>query len=201
MSCDLSAKDFPFDKPTCGLQFGSWSQSSAYLTVKKNTWIGGARLATNPSSGEMKLTAATAVELSPKLYSDQTAFSTVQISLSMERAYQYYTSRFMLPLMAISLVSFVAFWVPPSSRERLAFGTILVACEVLLAVMAAPRVPQVKDPVLFSTFVSYNLYFCFGALLVSCVSISLWNKVAHHLRCGPSCSSHASPPLCGTRCL
>ena len=101
----------------------------------------------------------------------------------MERAYQYYTSRFMLPLMAISLVSFVVFWVPPSSRERLAFGTILVACQVLLAVMVAPRVPQVKDPVVMSTYVSYNLYASFLALLVSLASISFWNKVhsfIHH---------------------
>jgi len=37
------------------MQFGSWAQSSDYLLLKSNEWIGGARLADDPGRAEMKL--------------------------------------------------------------------------------------------------------------------------------------------------
>jgi len=176
VACPLDVSDFPFDTPTCQLQMGSWSQSSTYIDLKPNPWIGGARLSVDPGFGEMKMISASAKAVSAKLFSDQEAFSTVQIDISLERAYEFYTSRFMVPLMAITLVSFIAFWVPPSSRERLMFGALLMASEALVVVMLAPRVPVVNESLVITSFVSINLYFCFASLLVSIMSTSLWNK-------------------------
>ena len=76
----------------------------------------------------------------------------------------------MIPLMGITLVSFMAFWIPPSSKERLSFGTILVACEVLIMAMLQPRVPIVKQSLLLTGYVAVNLYFTFGTLLISLIA-------------------------------
>lgn len=131
-----------------------------------------------PNAGyvEMDLVSLVAEELQDSRYSDQPAWSIVQVTAGFKRASKYYTQRFMKPQMITTFASFSAFWVSPQARERLTFGALLLLTVLVLDLICAPRVPVISSSLTMTGYFSMNLYFCIAALLVSSMSIALWNK-------------------------
>ncbi|XP_074647548.1 neuronal acetylcholine receptor subunit beta-4-like [Tubulanus polymorphus] len=140
VSCQLDMTYFPFDKQYCEFEFesGSYSYRELRLTSMSDT-IDIARL---KPSGEWSLL-STSAHAAVKTYGENNNnWSYVIFNVKIARKPLYYILNIIVPLILLSLLVLMIFYLPPESGEKISLGmTSLVAFSVfqLLIVNIMPK--------------------------------------------------------------
>ena len=116
-ACALNIADFPFDDQTCHLTFGSWTMDSTLIRLGLRN--GGIDLSHFVNNNKWDL-----LQISPevrmrKYFSHENEFSIVVYTIRVRRKALFYVVNYLIPPVAISLLSLLLFLIPPEVGKRM----------------------------------------------------------------------------------
>ncbi|XP_074647547.1 neuronal acetylcholine receptor subunit alpha-9-like [Tubulanus polymorphus] len=173
VSCQLDMKFFPFDVQTCEFEFESWSYS--YDQLRFISPSDKVSLLNLKPSGEWRVT-GTKAKAAIKYYSASFKWSEMVFTLKIARKSAYYVTNIILPLVAMSFLVLMVFYLPAESGEKISLGiTVLLAFSVFQLLMAdlMPKTSNVT-PIL----VIYVTLLMAMAIISTIVSVLVLN--VHH---------------------
>jgi hypothetical protein len=130
----------------CHLKFGSWTYSGLQVDlVNKSTEVD---LSNYIKSGEWELRYVT-VERNVRYYPccPDEPYPDVVFYIYIRRRVLYYLFNIILPCIWLSILSLIAFWLPPDSGEKITLGiTVLLAFSVFM-LLIAENIPATSEMV------------------------------------------------------
>jgi len=123
--CDIDLKNFPYDKQTCVLRFGSWTYNGDKLDliVSKRTVD---RSAFFEENAEWDLLEFTAERLNTTYR--VTPYIELRFTLKLARKTSYYTYMYIGPVIILSLLAPFIFLLPPGDQQKITLGVGLLIC-------------------------------------------------------------------------
>jgi len=172
---------FPYDSLKCSLEIGGWGWSGSHMGLEFYE-SGGAVFSTQEATAGSSYTEYSIREITSErvVYEYECCPSEpwpmLLYTISLHRASDYYVHLLLWPYVALTLVSFLVFFMSHEVGERLGFGiTLILAIEVSKSVFAG-MVPVCGEILWLELFSMLNLSFCILALAETCVVLFL----AHH---------------------
>lgn len=194
--CPINVEFFPFDQQECFMKFGSWTndihaidlrhemEHITGITGNNETFIPyGIDLCSYKQNGEWDLINVTAKRKN-KIYPccQNNPYPYLMFNVTIRRRTLFYTVNLILPIIAISTITVLVFYLPSASRAKLALTmSILVALTVfflLLSDLNPPTslvIPLIAKYLLFTMIVITMSIF----LTVYTLSIHVRNPATH----------------------
>ena len=121
-TCAVKLAKFPFDEQECTLKFGSWTYSQSEINLKHYADFKGIDLDEyKRSGGWVILDSPARIEL--KRYSCcKNAFITMSFTLKLKRGSLFYVFVLVMPCLLLVFLTFVIFFLPPNSGEKVNMG-------------------------------------------------------------------------------
>jgi len=148
-SCKVDLLYFPFDTQLCEVQFNNWVYGAPYVTFTSS--LGHAVMGYYTPNGEWDITETKVAsqqfvvdytELGP-LYG--TIIDSIAFRLELKRIPGYYTLNVIAPGVLMTIMSFLLFYLPVESGEKISLGiTVSLAFSVLM-LMISDMTPRVGD--------------------------------------------------------
>ncbi|XP_071483332.1 neuronal acetylcholine receptor subunit alpha-9-like [Diadema antillarum] len=147
--CTMDVTNFPFDVQTCNVIFGPWQHGVSEILLNGT---GSADRYLRSSGGwQITLFRATANQQEYTIYDgdDPIAFSYVEYSVFLRRIPTYFVFYLIMPCTLISTTTFLSFFLPPESGEKVSLGiTVLLSLTVFLLIVAELLPPSGAVPII-----------------------------------------------------
>lgn len=139
-ACAMNIADFPFDDQVCRMTFGSWTMD--FTLVRLHLWKGGVDLDHLVKNNLWDLLYVS-FEAKNELYSSHNnPFSIVIFTMAVRRKALFYVVNYIVPAVAISLLSLLLFLIPPEVGKRM--GKIQLDCQLTLNLKVPWEIPRMR---------------------------------------------------------
>ena len=177
-SCDMSLKNFPFDKQNCTLTFSSWKHFGSELNLTYNDYL---PAGIYTESSEFRL-----INMSMSRTEDRECCAAPIIKLHLnilfERRPQFYLLNMILPCTLITLIAMFAFCIPPESGEKIGLGvTVLLSLSVFLLIVSEQMPPTTEFPLIGTYYFGVILIVTFSTG-VSVMTLSLNHSASYRTK-------------------
>ena len=116
-ACAMNIADFPFDDQVCQVTFGSWTMDSTLLQLDLKD--DGKDLKHFLTNNMWELLNISVEVKSQVYYSHENPLSTVVYTIVVRRKSLFYVVNYIVPPVAISLLSMLLFLIPPEVGKRM----------------------------------------------------------------------------------
>lgn len=174
-------EEFPFDKLNCTIEIGSWDYSANYIHPRfmgeKGFTLGG-----SDTSGEsFSEFTIQSVDSEEHIYPPFVELSEVEewpvifYHVSFKRAWQPYARGYIMLQIALNLVGFCCFWIPPHLGERMGLAITAMLSAVASELVVSSSLPNAAEITWFSTFSLISMFFAILVLFQSTIVIYLFH--------------------------
>ncbi|XP_071827353.1 neuronal acetylcholine receptor subunit beta-3-like isoform X1 [Apostichopus japonicus] len=183
--CSMDVTNFPFDYQECPLTFGPWQHGADEITLNGT----GSAEKYLRSSGEWEVIGFETVSGREDyvIYEDDTPvpYTFVEYSVKLHRIPTYFVFYLIMPCFLISGTTFLSFFLPPESGEKVSLGiTVLLSLTVFLLIVAELLPPTDVVPII-------GIYYAATMVMVS-LSLAMSVVVLNLHHRGPE--THQVPP-------
>lgn len=146
-SCKLNVKYFPFDSQQCGIVFISWTHSGYELDVFYNESADGTTSYYEPENQEWAVERITG-ERHEKFYACcKEPYPDVTFTIHMRRGSLFYVVNLIAPCLLIFFISFLGFFLPVESGEKVNLETTILLALVVFLLMVGETMPPTPDSI------------------------------------------------------
>lgn len=143
--CKIQMKNFPFDKQTCQLTFGSWMYLVDELNVTARNDKGDDSYYVH--NGEWDLDDFP-VERHEILYAGyDLPFVDVTFTLVLQRRPTYYIFNIIFPTFLVGLVSVLSFSLPPATGEKVSLSVTSLLTQTVFMLMLSQEMPSTSESI------------------------------------------------------
>lgn len=168
---------FPFDQLRCKLEFAAWALDGRFQDVVPRSVDGGVSWHANPHAKEKAVAGLTAgskfqnygidnVTIQRKVVfydcCPNSPYPELIYEISFTRASSYYFLKLVIPVMFLSGMSFLSFWMPPASGERLGYGITVILAMLANDIVASDLMP-ICDERIYMDYLNLSCWL-FGCL-------------------------------------
>ncbi|XP_056001747.1 neuronal acetylcholine receptor subunit beta-3-like [Ostrea edulis] len=167
-TCDMKMTKFPFDEQQCEFDVSPWQiTDQIQKLIPRNRSINDAKLISE--NGEWEIMTFTY----SSEYLTEFDMTIIHYSLRLRRRYLYFVLNMLVPIMTLSILNSVTFFIPLESGERIQYSlTLFLAFTVFLTIFEK-MMPQNSTAVPYiSVYVGFQLLLCVISTVVSVVATS-----------------------------
>ena len=144
--CTLNVKYFPFDSQNCEIVFISWTFSGDQLDVLYNTSFKNS-VYYKPENQEWAVDGISA-QRNEKYYACcKEPYPDVTFTIHMRRGSLFYIVNLIAPCFLIFLISFLGFFLPVESGEKVNLETTILLALVVFLLMVGETMPPTPDAI------------------------------------------------------
>ncbi|CAD5114292.1 DgyrCDS3434 [Dimorphilus gyrociliatus] len=181
-SCTLHVTTYPFDKQTCEHLWVSWLHGDNALTLNAGHDV--VDLTNYDQHGEWHIATTSVEKIESAKLTDHLKYPRLKITFNFTRKRTFYALNIILPCVFLLILTWLMFWLPCESGEKVSLGiTILLAFSVL-QLMVADHLPRTSD---YIPILSYMLVLISG-ICTGGVVANIFVLVLHHH------GTHSRPP-------
>ncbi len=144
--CTLNVKYFPFDSQNCDIVFVSWTHSGEQLDILYNSSFQNS-VYYNPSNQEWVVDGISAVRHEKYYACCKEPYPDVTFTIHMRRGSLFYIMNLMAPCFLIFLISFLGFFLPVESGEKVNLETTILLALVMFLLMVGETMPPTPDSI------------------------------------------------------
>ncbi|XP_013417352.1 neuronal acetylcholine receptor subunit alpha-9 isoform X1 [Lingula anatina] len=174
-SCIIDIYNFPNDRQSCPIKFGSWHYNGFQLDIQNQTEYGDTK--TFVKNGEWRVGVVPAVRTvqyyscCPEPYPDVTYY------IVMCRKPLYYIYNLILPCIVILIMTAISFYLPVESGEKVSFGVTAVLAMMVFLQLVSDLTPTQSDVVpILSLYLTCVLALLCASTLTSIIVSSIHFK-------------------------
>jgi len=163
-NCDVDMSQYPFDEQRCYIVIGSWASSRRQMELVPQPFFAEYTVHTS----EFRVHNITVRKRD--IYTRNTAekFNEVVYSIVLQRYPHYYVINFILPMVAITLLTVATMWMSPGNvGPRVNSGTKLLLCVVSIIFITARNRPAIHGDIWMDRFQSHCLALSMSSVLES----------------------------------
>lgn len=176
-NCEVDMSLYPFDVQKCYIVIGSWASSQRQMLLVPQPFFEEYTVHTS----EFRVSSITAAEHSAYTKTTADFFDEVKYSLVLHRYPHYYVVNFIMPMIAITLLTVATMWMSPGNvGPRVNSGTKLLLCVVSIIFITARQRPKIHGDIWMDCFQSHCLALSMTAVLES-MFIDYYSKTTVHL--------------------
>ena len=144
--CTLNVKYFPFDNQHCQIVFISWTHSGEQLDIQYNDTFANS-IYYIPANQEWVVDSI-AAERHVKYYACCVEpYPDVTFTINMQRGSLFYIINLIAPCFLIFLISFLGFFLPVESGEKVNLETTILLALVVFLLMVGETMPPTPDAI------------------------------------------------------
>jgi len=180
-NCDVDMSQYPFDEQRCYIVIGSWASSRRQMLLVPQPFFAEYTVHTS----EFRVRNITVMKRD--VYTRNTAqrFNEVVYSVVLQRYPHYYVINFILPMVAITLLTVATMWMSPGNvGPRVNSGTKLLLCVVSIIFITARHRPAIHGDIWMDRFQSHCLALSMSSVLES-LFIDYLSKTTLHIAWAP----------------
>lgn len=180
-NCEVDMSQYPFDEQICFIVIGSWASSRRQMLLVPQPFFAEYTVHTS----EFRVHNITVNK--KDVYTRNTAqrFTQVVYRVVLQRYPHYYVINFILPMVAITLLTVATMWMSPGNvGPRVNSGTKLLLCVVSIIFITARRRPAVHGDIWMDRFQSHCLALSMSSVLES-LFIDYLSKTTLHVTWAP----------------
>eukprot|EP00928_Gymnodinium_smaydae_P096867 TRINITY_DN8640_c0_g2_i1.p1 TRINITY_DN8640_c0_g2~~TRINITY_DN8640_c0_g2_i1.p1 ORF type:complete len:1079 (-),score=302.31 TRINITY_DN8640_c0_g2_i1:208-3444(-) len=163
-NCDVDMSRYPFDEQRCYIVVGSWASSRRQMVLVPQPFFEEATV----HSSEFHVKSITFTKRDEYTSGTSQMFNEVLYSIVFRRYPHYYIINFILPMVAMTLLTVSTMWMSPGNvGPRVNSGTKLLLCVVSIIFITARRRPPVRGDIWMDRFQSHCLALSMSAVLES----------------------------------
>ena len=174
-TCKVDVTFYPFDVQSCEMSFLPWGlySSEVYLHSTRNEVL----KSFFSENGEWRFKGS---EVTSSLIADG-AFSMFSVEITMERRATFILVNIVIPIIFMSFLNVLVFWVPAESGERVSYAiTVLLAIAVFLTIVG-DNMPKTSQPMsILCYFLIINLalssLICIAAIFNLNIYFKYWER-------------------------
>ncbi|CAH1785741.1 unnamed protein product [Owenia fusiformis] len=144
--CALNVQYFPFDTQKCQLSFISWTYSGFELNIIYNESFANS-IYYNPENQEWWVENITSVRHVQKYACCDEPYPDVTFTINMRRRSQFYVFNMIYPCVLIYLISYLGFFLPVESGEKVNLEITILLALVVFLLMVAETMPPTPDSI------------------------------------------------------
>lgn len=163
-NCEVDMSQYPFDEQRCYIIVGSWATSLRQMLLVPQPFFAEYTVHTS----EFRVQNITVEKRD--VYTRNTAqmFNEVVYCVVLQRYPHYYVINFILPMVAITLMTVATMWMSPGNvGPRVNSGTKLLLCVVSMIFITARRRPAIHGDIWMDRFQSHCLALAMSSVLES----------------------------------
>lgn len=174
-NCQFSVKDFPFDKQTCQLKFGPWTDdiTKVYMELIDKPVI----TSQYTDNGEWDMISATH-RIETSFYKCcPIPFRDLVIELTLKRKPLFYLINSVVPCICLIFIIMIGHRLPPQSGERITLTIMIcLTCIVMMEYTNSRILPQTSEVSTFSkVFLTITIVASFS-VLETCYVLSVYHR-------------------------
>ena len=144
--CTLNVQNFPFDRQKCEITFISWTHSGDQLDVRYNDSFANT-VYYIPTNQEWAVDGITA-ERHVKYYACcKEPYPDVTFTIHMRRGSLFYVVNLVAPCLLIFIISFLGFFLPVESGEKVNLEVTILLALVVFLLMVGEMMPPTPDSI------------------------------------------------------
>ena len=145
-TCILNVKYFPFDNQQCDIVFISWTHSGDQLDVTYNSSFKNS-VYYESKNQEWAVDGISAERHERKYACCKELYPDVTFSIHMRRGSLFYIVNLIAPCFLIFLISFLGFFLPVESGEKVNLETTILLALVVFLLMVGETMPPTPDAI------------------------------------------------------
>jgi len=144
VQCKLNLANFPFDENGCNITFQPWSETMYRL--KPAPGISSADLPTQQYTVVINNINGTLLQVRERLPGggDYGTFDAVRWTITLKRHPNFYVVNYILPTVALVFLSWLTFFVPLDSSDRISYAVTLTLTAMAVALLTTDKRPPDK---------------------------------------------------------
>lgn len=179
--CNADMSLYPFDVQRCDIVVGSWAASHRQMLLVQQPFFAEHTVHTSEFQVRDILVSNRVVEKQASAQS----FTEIVYTLVLERYPHYYVINFIMPMVAITLLTISTMWMSPSNiGPRVNSSTKLLLCIISIMFITARNRPAIHGDIWLDRFQSHCLALSMSAVLES-FFIDYFSKMAVHIPWSP----------------
>ena len=144
--CTLNVKYFPFDSQACDIVFISWTFSGFELDIRYNeSFANGVYYVS--ANQEWSVSGITAMRHEKYYACCSEPYPDVTFTIHMQRGSLFYVFNLMAPCYLIYVISFLGFFLPVESGEKVNLETTILLALVVFLLMVVEMMPPTPDAI------------------------------------------------------
>ena len=144
--CTLNVKFFPFDSQDCQIIFISWTHSGEQLDIIYNSSFANT-VYYNPKNQEWAVDGISAKRKVEYYACCKEPYPDVTFTIHMRRGSLFYIVNLIAPCFLIFLISFLGFFLPVESGEKVNLETTILLALVVFLLMVGETMPPTPDAI------------------------------------------------------
>eukprot|EP00111_Clytia_hemisphaerica_P009190 TCONS_00027017-protein len=175
--CPMNIKYFPFDEQECTFEFGSWTYDGSQLDVDvRSTEI---NLKSYTANSEWKLESATMKQINMTYTCcPNTHFPIIHATVKLHRKPLYYLLNMIFPMVLISLMTTLTFFLPAESGERVGLAITLFLSMTVFMLIVDSLMPETSDTVpIVTIFFGAAMLEMMVMIVATCVILKMHSAV------------------------
>lgn len=181
--CTLNVQNFPFDRQKCEIIFISWTHSGDQLDVRYNDSFANT-VYYIPTNQEWAVDGITA-ERHVKYYACcKEPYPDVTFTIHMRRGSLFYVVNLIAPCLLIFIISFLGFFLPVESGEKVNLEITILLALVVFLLMVGEMMPPTPDAIpILGMFFCTTMLMVTLALFMAVVVTNIYGKRTSHQPC------------------
>lgn len=161
---EMQSKKFPFDSKNFLIEIEPFSHSQEKLRFQNALLLpkNDSLMNLNLESGWVLTNTGSRIDSAfyqQNLEVESNPFSKIIFEVKAKRVHKYYVWHILIPILMITLLSFIVFWIP-HYRAQIVVGMITLLAMIALTLYSAPDIPKLP----YNTFIEYM--FIIGILFI-----------------------------------
>mmetsp|Transcript_116922 Transcript_116922/g.261421 ORF Transcript_116922/g.261421 Transcript_116922/m.261421 type:complete len:548 (-) Transcript_116922:31-1674(-) len=182
--CGIDMTRFPFDQQQCSIIIGSWASSRRQMLLVPQGTHQKLDFGGSIHTSEFRVLNITVVKKDVYMRNAAERFEEIQYVLTLERYAHFYIVNFILPMMAVTMLTVATMWMT-SPGTRMNSGTRLLLCIVQIMNITASWRPANERDIWLDRFQSHCLALSMAAVLQSLVMDYLLKTGVFELQWAP----------------
>ncbi|XP_032218085.2 neuronal acetylcholine receptor subunit alpha-7 isoform X2 [Nematostella vectensis] len=177
-SCALNIRHFPFDDQTCILKLGSWSYNVFEVNL---TNVGNGDLNSFISNGEWVLKGMPAERHETKFRCCPHPYIFLLYKINIRRRSLYYVINCFTPCLIMLALTFLGFYLPSGSGERMGMGITVLLSLSIIQLMLSDSLPPNEEIPLIVRYYGLTMFNIFLSLVYTCLVLMLYHTDSYPL--------------------
>ncbi|CAH1786653.1 unnamed protein product [Owenia fusiformis] len=178
--CTLNVQYFPFDLQSCEIIFISWTYSGFELNIIYNESMANT-VYYNPDNQEWFVENITSHRNVKKYACCEEPYPDVTFTINMKRRSQFYVFNMIYPCVLIYLISYLGFFLPVESGEKVNLEITILLALVVFLLMVAETMPPTPDAIpVLGMFYGATMMMVSIALLMAVIVTNLYLRRDTH---------------------
>lgn len=161
--CDFDLENYPYDRQTCLLKFGSWTYSENDLVLNQRKYD--IDLTYYKENEEWELLDTTSQTNLMKYSCCSESFYDITFTINFKRIPEYYETHILFPAFAISFLNIISIFIPWDSGERISFAITVMLSIIVFLLLVSDDLPRTEQNPLLSRIITVLTIFSFTCLI------------------------------------